>query len=246
MRHGQAAETTQLTEYWTLGKGRGGWKLLSVEQRAEGEHHLHGELVATPWSDTGYLRDEALVEGASADKLPEGTKASDVADLEFVGESRAAGLDLSVADGRFAPDVVEVAVRRAVSGVGGGGGRRRRRVTRPGEQRRDRRAPPPRGPEREDPPRRPGSAGAPGHHRRPRSRARTVRLTVELEAEGRRYLEDRDSAAVLSGSRSRMIRFTERWTLALDGSDEQPWRIVGAHPALTSRRALKVTGRASR
>lgn len=39
-----------------------------------------------------------------------------MADLEFVGESRAAGLDLSVADGRFAPDVVEVAVRRAVAG----------------------------------------------------------------------------------------------------------------------------------
>lgn len=73
-----------------------------------------------------------------------------------------------------------------------------------------------------------------------------ARLTVELAAEGWRYLEDRDSAAVLSGSRSRMIRFTERWTLALDGSDEQPWRLVGAHPALTSRRARKVTGRASR
>ena len=43
---------------------------------------------------------------------------------------------------------------------------------------------------------------------------------------GGRYLEDRDTAAVVAGSQSRAAKFTERWTLALDGPDEQPWRIT--------------------
>jgi predicted lipid-binding transport protein (Tim44 family) len=55
-------------------------------------------------------------------------------------------------------------------------------------------------------------------------------MTIDVELAGRRYLENRDTAAVVSGSRSRATKFTERWTLALDGPDEEPWRItaVGA------------------
>jgi hypothetical protein len=53
--------------------------------------------------------------------------------------------------------------------------------------------------------------------------------TLEIEAElgGRRYVEDRDTAAVLSGSQDRTSTFSERWTLALDGPPEGPWRLVG-------------------
>ena len=47
--------------------------------------------------------------------MPDGTKVAEVADLEFEGDARAAALDLSLADGRFAPDVLEVAARRAVA-----------------------------------------------------------------------------------------------------------------------------------
>jgi hypothetical protein len=36
----------------------------------------------------------------------------------------------------------------------------------------------------------------------------------------------------VSGSRSASAKFTERWTLALDGDDENPWRIVDATAAL--------------
>ena len=55
-------------------------------------------------------------------------------------------------------------------------------------------------------------------------------MTIDVELAGRRYVEDRDTAAVVAGSQSRAAKFTERWTLALDGPDEQPWRItaVGA------------------
>ena len=47
--------------------------------------------------------------------MPAGTKIAEVADLDFDGDARAAALDLSLADGRFAPDVLEVAARRAVT-----------------------------------------------------------------------------------------------------------------------------------
>ena len=51
-------------------------------------------------------------------------------------------------------------------------------------------------------------------------------MTIDIELAGRRYLEDRDTAAVVAGSQTRQTTFTERWTLALNGPAEQPWRIA--------------------
>jgi predicted lipid-binding transport protein (Tim44 family) len=51
-------------------------------------------------------------------------------------------------------------------------------------------------------------------------------MTVELELGGNRYVEDRDTTSVVSGSKDTTTTFTERWTLALAGPDEAPWRIV--------------------
>jgi predicted lipid-binding transport protein (Tim44 family) len=51
-------------------------------------------------------------------------------------------------------------------------------------------------------------------------------MTVELELGGNRYVEDRDTTSVVSGSKDSATTFTERWTLALDGPDEAPWRIM--------------------
>jgi predicted lipid-binding transport protein (Tim44 family) len=63
--------------------------------------------------------------------------------------------------------------------------------------------------------------------------AKPPTMTIDVELTGRRYLEDRDTTAVVSGSPTRATTFTEHWTLALDGPDEQPWQIaqVGAPPA---------------
>ena len=49
-----------------------------------------------------------------ADGLPEGFTTADLAQLDFDGDARAHALDLSLADARFAPDVLEAAARRAV------------------------------------------------------------------------------------------------------------------------------------
>jgi predicted lipid-binding transport protein (Tim44 family) len=54
-------------------------------------------------------------------------------------------------------------------------------------------------------------------------------MTVEVDMTGRRYIEDRDTTAVLAGSRRRPTSFTERWTFALEGDEKQPWRIVAVH-----------------
>jgi hypothetical protein len=204
-------DTSLVREFWTLGKGSNGrWILLSIEQGKEGEHALREEVVASPWSDDQKMRDEALLEGAVADAVPEGTKIAEVADLHFEGDARAAANDLSLADGRFAPDVLEIAARRAVAGwteaVDG-----------------------------DDAPllavAHPDAAhemlypGDPSGRTRlvvrgPRVRAIRIvgldaaaeppTMTIEVDLAGRRYMEDRDTAAVVSGSQSRETTFTER------------------------------------
>ena len=226
-RNGSTSKTSYTLELWTLAKREGRWIVAAIEQHAEGRHHYESEIVATPWSDSR-VADEAVIETASEDPLPEGFAPADLADLEFDGEARAAALDLSVADPRFAPDVLEAAARRAVGAwaqavdgsdaalvtlasrdaVGellyrGDASRQTRLVVR--------------GP-----------------------RVRSIRIaaldagsapptmTVDVELGGVRYVEDRDTAAVLSGSRGRATTFSERWTLALDGPDQRPWRLVQA------------------
>ena len=227
MRSGEQSPRTRLAEYWTLSKRDGRWALLSVEQDREGAHNLQDEIVASPWADSR-LRDESLVEQAVADRALDGFSPGELADVDFEGDARAAALDLSLADARFAPDVLEAAARRAVAAwaeavdgadsalarvaapaaidallYGGDSARRTRLVVR----------------------------GARLEHvriERLDAAATPPRMTIAVEVRGRRYREDRDTAAVVSGSKDAERRFTERWTLALDGPADAPWRVVDA------------------
>ena len=227
MRAGEKDELVTLVEYWTLARSNGAWMVQSIEQRAEGDHHLDAQIVASPWSDEQRLDDESLTELAVADGLPDGFTTADLAQLEFDGDARAHALDLSLADARFGPDVLEAAARRAVEAwseavdgddaelervaspeavagllYGGDAARATRLVVRGPLVKRIRIA-------------------AVQVEQVPAS------MTVDLELGGRRYVEDRDTAAVVSGSKDSAATFTERWTLALDGPAEAPWRIVG-------------------
>jgi predicted lipid-binding transport protein (Tim44 family) len=225
-RAGRLSETVRLREFWTLRRANSKWMLVSIEQGAEGAHALDEAIVATTWSDETGMRDEALVEGAVSDAVPTGTNIAEVADLDFKGDARAAALELSLADGRFAPDVLEVTARRAVTAwaeaVDGddsrllsiADGQAVRDLLHPGDETGRTRLVV-RGPT-----------------------IRQIRITgldagahpptmsVEVEIEGRRYIEDRDTTAVLAGSQSRPTRFTERWTFALDGDERQPWLLA--------------------
>jgi len=223
-----------VAEYWTLGKRDGRWALLSIEQDAEGAHHLDAEIVASPWSDEGRLHDEAVTELATADAVPDG-QIAEVADLDFDGTARAAALDLAMVDGRFAPDVLEAAARRAVAAwaeaVDGDDAALERAAT-------------------------PGAVrellyGGDASERTrlvvrgPKLRALRITalhadaappaMSVEADLSGRRYREDRDTVAVVEGSKEREVTFTERWTMTLDGDSATPWRIAETGAGATGR-----------
>jgi predicted lipid-binding transport protein (Tim44 family) len=227
---GMDQTTTAIREFWTLGRHGDGWMLLSIEQDHEGEHQLRAPIVADP-ADDGRMVDEALVEGGVERRLPAGHRIADLADLDFDGDALTAARDLSLADGRFDPGVIEAGVRRAVAAwaeaVDG-----------------------------EDDPLlavaapevvldmlHPGDRSASTRLvvRGPRVGAIRVsevdaateppRVRVEVDVEGVRFVEDRDTLALLAGSRTEAARFTEHWTLALDdASPDTPWRLVGGAP----------------
>jgi len=226
-RNDSGREIVQVSEYWTLGKRDGRWILLSIEQDTEGAHNLDSEIVATPWGDDDRLRDEAVTELATSDAVPDDQIAG-LADLDFDGSARAAALDLAMVDGRFAPDVLEAAARRAVAAwadaVDGDDAALERAAT----------------PEAV---RELLYAGDASERTRlvvrgPRLRALRITalhadatppaMTVEADVSGRRYRENRDTVAVVEGSKDREVTFTERWTMTLDGDSEVPWRIADA------------------
>ena len=226
-RAGRLTETVRIRECWTLARSQSGrWRLISIEQGAEGAHVLDEQIVATPWSDDKSLQDEALIEGAVSDALPETMQVAEVADLDYAGDAHAAALDLSLADGRFAPDVLEITARRAATAwaeaVDGDDARLRsiahghavRDLLHPG-----------------DPSGRTRVVVRGPQVRRIRIKrldaaAQPPAMTIEVELHGRRYIEDRDTAAVLAGSQSRATTFTEQWTFALDGNERQPWLLA--------------------
>ena len=232
-RAGRFTETVRTREFWTLVKNeRNKWVLTSIEQGAEGAHVLDEQIVATPWSDDQALTDEALIEGAVNDAVPENVPIADVADLDFAGDARAAALDLSLADGRFAPDVLEITARRAAAAwaqaVDGDNARLLsvahgdvvRELLHPGD----------------------ASGRTRLVVRGPQVRsirilaldaaAQPPTMTIEVTLHGRRYIEDRDTTAILAGSQSRAITFTERWTFALDGDERQPWLLAAVGSAV--------------
>jgi predicted lipid-binding transport protein (Tim44 family) len=224
---GESDSTKALEEWWTLGRTADGWMLLSIEGDDEGMHNLKSDIVTTPWGDTQRLRDESLVEGAVADKVAEGFTVAEVADLDFDGPARAAALDLSLADARFGPDILEAAARRAVAGWAeavDGEDRELEAVAEPGAL-------------QEllypgDPSRRTRLVVRGPHIRQVRiaaldAAAQPPTMTIKVDVTGTRYLQNRDTAAIVSGSDSGETSFTERWTMALSGSDAQPWRIAG-------------------
>lgn len=224
-RDGAKAAVVSVAEYWTLARLGDRWIVVSIETDKEGAHNLSAPIVASPWSDTERLRDEAYVEQAAADAVPEGTKVGELVDVDFAADARAAANDLSLVDGRFAPAVLEAAARRAVAGWAeavdgpddalaavatpaamqellypGDDGQATRLVVR--------------GPQVQ-------AVRIVGLD----AQAEPPAMTIEADVRGRRYIENRDTVALVSGSRDREVTFTERWVLGLDGADDTPWRI---------------------
>jgi predicted lipid-binding transport protein (Tim44 family) len=234
-REGAFTESVRMREYWTLQRRGEHWVLASIESGAEGEHSLQDKIVQTHWADEQSMRDEALVEGAVAQSTPDGFKLAELAELQFTGDAHAAALDLSLADGRFAPDILEVAARRAVAAwaeaVDGPDAELRKVAT----------------PDAVHELLHPGDSsgrtrlvvrGAQVQRIRVvglDAAAEPATMTIDVDLRGRRYIEDRDTARVLSGSSTHLSGFTERWQLAVTGEAAEPWRIVAVKtPAVTA------------
>ena len=105
-------DSTSPVEYWTLRKNAAGeWIAASVEQAAEGAHHLTAAIETDSWDQKAVAR-EAVLEVAEK-TAPTGV--SDILSLTNISwstDADAAVVDLSLLDARFDKSVLEVAVEQ--------------------------------------------------------------------------------------------------------------------------------------
>ncbi|MEV7027961.1 Tim44-like domain-containing protein, partial [Kitasatospora sp. NPDC093558] len=104
--------STRPVEYWTLRKNAAGeWIVSSLEQAAEGAHHLSAAIETDGWDQKEVAR-EAVLEVAGKTSV---TGVSDILSLTNISwstDADSAAGDLSVLDARFDRSVLEVAVER--------------------------------------------------------------------------------------------------------------------------------------
>lgn len=218
-------ETARISEYWTLGKRDRTWVVVAIEQEREGAHQLSAPLIAAPEGDDARLRADAVMEVAGAD----GVSAREVGELlspAFSGTARAAALDLSLVDGRFALDVLTTAVgevldawAQAIDGPDAPLAARAtpaalRALLYPTASDRDRLVI--RGAQLEAVTIVAVTPGPPAE----------VRLQVDVA--GVQYVEDRDTTQVLDGSKRRRSTTRQRWTLRLSDDPLYPWVVADA------------------
>lgn len=104
--------STRPVEFWTLRKtDAGAWVVASIEQAAEGAHHLTDAIETDGWDQKAVARAAVLdVAGNTT-----ATGVSDVLSLTTISwttDADAAAGDLSVVDGRFDKAVLEVAIEQ--------------------------------------------------------------------------------------------------------------------------------------
>ncbi|WP_022930659.1 TIM44-like domain-containing protein [Patulibacter americanus] len=228
-RDGNDGPELALQQYWTLGRTDDEWILLSIEEEAEGHHHLHGELIAVPSADPT-LAGRSRTELAVADAAGPAAEIAQLTSTTFSRDAHVAALDLSLVDDRFSPDVLTVAVEGVVAAwteaIDGDDAALERRAS-------------------------PEAVGALLYGDDATRTVRTVvrglqvrtvtigtldgqsappAMGVVVAYRGAWYREDRDTQAVRDGSRDRVVSREERWTLALTDDRETPWVLVGAAP----------------
>jgi predicted lipid-binding transport protein (Tim44 family) len=99
-------------EYWTLRKdGSGAWIVASIEQAAEGAHHLTDAIETDVWDQKAVAR-EAVLEVAENVSVQGAGDVLELTNISWSTDADAAAGDLSVIDGRFDKAVLEVAVEQ--------------------------------------------------------------------------------------------------------------------------------------
>ncbi|MFD7639675.1 TIM44-like domain-containing protein [Kitasatospora sp. NPDC059795] len=104
--------STRPVEYWTLRKNPAGeWIVSSVEQAAEGAHHLTDAIETDSWDQKEVAR-EAVLEVAGRTAVRGVSDILSLTNISWSTDADTAVGDLSVLDGRFDKAVLEVAVER--------------------------------------------------------------------------------------------------------------------------------------
>src|SRR5436305_2336640 len=205
--------------YWRMRPEGKGWKIEGVEGAAEGRYFL-----TDPLLDKGAdqeLHDQAAISTAVDDEAPEQLPVGQLTDVD--APTRSQLLDLSVLDGRYAPDAIAACVSEIA------------RLWESATSAQDRT------------PLEPwctAEAATQLFHPTPHGWRRVLNLetrrvqiealhtesdpptiSVTLQLHGQRWLAT-DHGTRLSGSRIRHRDFTEHWTLRLAQSTSCPWRLT--------------------
>jgi hypothetical protein len=210
--------------YWTMGPERDGWKIERVEGAAEGRHFL-----TDPLLDKGpdqELHDEAAISTAVEDAAPKQLPVGQLTDAD--APTRSQLLDLSVVDGRYAPDAIAACVSEIARLWESATSAQDRKLLEPwctAEAATQLLHPTPHGWRRvlnlE-------TRGVQIDALHTESDPPTISVTLQLH--GQRWLAT-DHGTRLSGSRIRHRDFTEHWTLRLDPSTSCPWRLTDVQDA---------------
>jgi predicted lipid-binding transport protein (Tim44 family) len=231
------SDTHHICEYWTLGVSGDRWIVQSIEQHHEGLHELTEPVLPSPWSDTKALQREATIEQATAAGI-DNSQVAEIAGATLASSARAAALDLSLVDDRFAPRVLEAEVDYAVGAwaeaIDGEDGpldavasaNAAQELLYPDDPAKNRRLVV-RGP-------RVRSVKIVGLD----AQAKPPSMLVELRVSGRRYVEDRTTTTVLGGDKSVETSFTQHWRMERTDDDAHPWRIAAVESG--SKRELAV------
>jgi hypothetical protein len=196
-----------------------GWRVVHVESDIEGQHYLTDPL-PEEGSDQ-QLHDEATISTAVDSAPSADMSVTELTDVD--ASTKGQLLDLSLVDGRYAPDVIAACACEIARAWESATFARDRKQLEPWCT-----------------PEAAGQLFAPAPHRVRRvldvetrrvqitgldrdSDPPTVSVTVELH--GRRWLAD-DWGITISGSNRRHRDFAEQWTLRLDPSMQCPWRLI--------------------
>ena len=105
-------DSTTPVEYWTLRKNEAGeWIAASIEQAAEGAHHLTAAIETDGWDQKAVAR-EAVLEVAEKTSAPGISDILSLTNISWSTDADTAAGDLSLLDGRFDKSVLEVAVEQ--------------------------------------------------------------------------------------------------------------------------------------
>jgi predicted lipid-binding transport protein (Tim44 family) len=232
------SDTHHICEYWTLGVSGERWIVQSIEQHHEGLHELTEPVLPSPWSDTKALQREATIEQATAAGV-DNSQVAEIAGASLSSSARAAALDISLVDDRFAPRVLEAEVDYAVGAwaeaIDGEDGplaavasvNAAQELLYPDDPAKNRRLVV-RGPSVR-------SVKIVGLD----AQAKPPSMLVELRVSGRRYVEDRTTTTVLGGDKSVETSFTQHWRMELTDDDAHPWRIVGVESRSARDKAVE-------